>query len=244
MKIKSKKSVSAVKNPYLLATLAIFIASFLITFIMLLKRNITIPKSTVTTISQNIATNCYYKNLPCKSSVPNCTSSILVCPGFISPTPTPNQVGISIVGLFSQAECSKLVGWAYEAANPKRIMQISLYADGPNKAGSYIGTVYANSSGATSLDVTTSYGNHGFYYITPLWLQNEQPHTIYAYVKDPYQTATPQLLLGSPKSIFCNFPPTQTPTPSQTPTPTATPITTTVPPTVTPIQPVIKNTGK
>jgi hypothetical protein len=92
------------------------------------------------------------------------TSKMITCMGNTPP---------ALEGFFDSADCSQLVGWAWDANLPNTPISVDIY-DGPNK----IATVLADQFRQDLLDAGKGNGVHGFVFNTPPSLKNGQPHSL------------------------------------------------------------------
>jgi len=92
------------------------------------------------------------------------TSKMITCMG----TPPP-----ALEGFFDSADCSQLIGWAWDANLPNTPISVDIY-DGPNK----IATVLADQFRQDLLNAGKGNGVHGFVFNTPPSLITGQPHSL------------------------------------------------------------------
>lgn len=116
------------------------------------------------------------------------TSKTITCMGNTPP---------ALEGFFDSADCSFLVGWAWDANQPNTPISVDIYADGFKFA-----TVQANRFRQSLVDAGKGNGFHEFFIPTPNELKNGQPHEIRVRV-----VATTFDLDHTPKTITCMPPP-------------------------------------
>ncbi|MBP9686390.1 MAG: hypothetical protein KBD66_01155 [Candidatus Doudnabacteria bacterium] len=123
------------------------------------------------------------------------------------PTPTPTAPDRAPQGNFDIANCSSLIGWAFDADAPGQSINVDVYKDGPAGSGSFVGRYLANQPRP---DVNSAFGltgDHGFVIETPDVFKDGQQHQVYVYaINNAVGGLNPQLA-GSPKPISCPIAP-------------------------------------
>lgn len=100
----------------------------------------------------------------------------------------------SFEGFLDIANCSQIVGWAYDADNPDTHLDVDIYSD-----GNFILTVPANRFRQDLLDAGKGNGEHGFSLRLPASLNDGQQHAITVNV-----SGTLFVLGNTPKTITCD----------------------------------------
>lgn len=127
------------------------------------------------------------------------------------PTPTPTAPDRAPQGNFDIANCSSLIGWAFDADVPSQSINIDVYKDGPAGSGSFVGRYSANQPRPDVNTVFGITGNHGFVVATPDVFKDGQQHQVYVYAINNAAGGSNPQLAGSPKPINC---PTTPPCPA------------------------------
>ena len=176
----------------------------------------------VPTSAPNVAVG-IYANSPTGSTLANCSASTWCTASktFIATTPgnyvintggcwyTGNQCSYSsfsitilpkITGYFDAATCDNLAGWAYNHSAPTTPLYVSVFQDGPNPTGKYVGTYLANNYRADVASALGTNGYQGFLITTPTSMKDGLAHSVYVYAKDPDTSLG--TLLGT-KSLTC-----------------------------------------
>lgn len=111
-----------------------------------------------------------------------------------------SSIGVRVTGVLESASCTAVSGWAYDAANPGRVVTIDFYADGLMGTGRKIGSVTPR---VLRNDINTQYrltGTHGFSWSIPAGtFAAGSAHKMYAYAVESNNL----LLTGSPLNFTC-----------------------------------------
>jgi hypothetical protein len=85
-------------------------------------------------------------------------------------------------GYFDYAKCDNFAGWACDADDYSKTLEVHFYYDGPVGSGKFAGSVTANAAREAAVGNECG-GNtaHGFKMPPPDFLKDGQSHTIYAY---------------------------------------------------------------
>ena len=103
-------------------------------------------------------------------------------------------------GYLDEASCDVIRGWAYDADQPAKALEVALYVDAaPGSAGVTPLTTTANVSRP---DLCSAIGSceHGFELATPTTLLDGQPHSVWAVTSDA-SGAPEKELTGSPQTF-------------------------------------------
>lgn len=119
------------------------------------------------------------------------------------PTPTPTTPDRAPQGNFDVANCSSLIGWAFDADAPSQSIAVDVYADGAAGQGRFVGRYTANQPRPDVNSAFNITGNHGFVITTPDLFKDGQSHQAYVYAINNVAGAQNTLLAGSPKPISC-----------------------------------------
>ena len=110
-------------------------------------------------------------------------------------------------GYFDYAKCDNFAGWACDADDYSKTLEVHFYYDGPVGSGKFAGSVTANAAREAAVGNGCG-GNaaHGFKMPPPDFLKDGQSHTIYAYAINNSGGVNP--LLGK-SSFKCSCAPNQ-----------------------------------
>lgn len=96
-------------------------------------------------------------------------------------------------GFHDTANCNVISGWAWDANQPNTPINVDIYSDEV-----FLATVPADIFRQDLFDAGKGNGNHGFSFVTPESLKDEQPHSIRVRFGNSGLT-----LFNSPKTINC-----------------------------------------
>lgn len=109
-------------------------------------------------------------------------------------------------GVFDQAACDQLYGWAQDPDAPEASLAVDLYFGAPKGDPAAVPVQVTADIPRDDLCVTLGSCNHGFALDVPLSLRDGQPHPIYAYAHDSEDGEGAELDL-SPSELTCPPPP-------------------------------------
>jgi hypothetical protein len=106
-------------------------------------------------------------------------------------------------GNLEYASCDIFAGWTCDSTDYSTAIDVYFYKDGEIGTGTPLGSTIANKQREQAVgDSCGGNRNHGFVFITPNSVKDNQQHTIYAYAND-IPSGNKVQLSGSPKTLTC-----------------------------------------
>ena len=108
------------------------------------------------------------------------------------------------IGAHDSSGCDSLSGWACDADDFSKPLDVHFYAGGPAGTGSFVGTAKADLQREAAVgQLCGGKARHGFSFPTPASLKDGRSHAIYAYAINVGPAGGNPLLPGSPKAFAC-----------------------------------------